>query len=167
MPTSWVLVQPQGVFCTPLGTPPSSFGPNPVPLTWYILRKTSLSSSHASRAPIALCFCPSSASGPKGHGQQRCGPEGVRLWLLPLPLEVRPAPCQPPKECSPAAFPHQPPPRLQTHPKSQGGVLGQGQPLLYPDTPLSAFSDTSTPPAAPPEREWGRETGDQGTPGLH
>lgn len=118
------MVQPQGVFRTLLGSPPSSFRLNPVLLTWCMLSKTSLSSSHASQAWMALCFCQSSASGPKGHGNQLCGPEGVRLWLLPLPLNLHP--CQPSRECSPADFPHEPPPGPSRVTPKVPGPLPQG-----------------------------------------
>ena len=153
--------QPQGVFRTLLGSPPSSFRLNPVLLTWCMLSKTSLSSSHASQAWMALCFCQSSASGPKGHGNQLCGPEGVSLWLLPLPLNLHP--CQPSRECSPADIPHEPPPGL-SHTQ---GPRASSPGVLFPESSLSIFSDPSSLPAAPPEREWGRETSEQGMPGLH
>lgn len=46
------------------------------------------------------------------------GPERITLWLLPLPLHVRP--CKATKGRSPADFPQQPPPGPQAAPKVPG-----------------------------------------------
>lgn len=45
--------------------------------------------------------------------------------------------------------------------------LDSGSLSSPPGSSLPAFSETSTPPGTSPEGELGRETGDQGMPGLH
>lgn len=104
----------------------------------------------------------------KATENRLCGPQRGQLWLLPLPLNVRP--CTPAREHTPASFPLQPPPGPQaqaacTQSPREGGTAGGLSSSL--GSPWPACSDISTPPAGPPERERGREPSDQGMPGLH
>lgn len=93
---------------------------------------------------------------------------GSGSCLCPQPYPVLAVQSKPTKERSPTDFPHQPRSTQQSAPECPGpGKPGSGSLWSSLGSSLPAFSDPSPPPAAPPEGEWGRELGDQGTPGLH